>query len=363
MSKSPFLSDIFAYKSPLQKSNLADVSFLPPQLDLSDSVSLSANFKGEPNRYQLFLNEANPLCHIINIVATIKGLDDIVYINFVRHDECCKHTEEKGCAECEIQITCIKINKFARTMRHLFKNDHFPVPLLYDNKTEKIVSTESDVIVEFLNADFNEHCSYPEIDLNPLDEEIQEKMTKVQKKVLASINQSIGRAGRAKSLEEFEAMASEIKEGLAEMEKILSRRRYLCGDIITEIDLIEFVSLFRWDPLISWAFTDRVCIRDSYPEVWGWLQDIYQTRGVAETCDLTAIYKSQSFYQSFGVRIIELGVELQEDWDMYYLEELAEEHGRDPDEVREREEEAKQEAEEEKEHAHGPDCGHKRQRV
>jgi len=48
---------------------------------------------------------------------------------------------------------------------------------------------------------------------------------------------------------------------------------------------------------------------------------------------------------------------------MYYLEELAEEHGRDPDEVREREEEAKQEAEEEKEHAHGPDCGHKRQRV
>lgn len=41
------------------------------------------------------------------------------------------------------------------------------------------------------------------------------------------------------------------------MDKLLGKTRFLCGEEITEADVIEFVALFRYDPLLSWVLTQK----------------------------------------------------------------------------------------------------------
>jgi len=181
---------------------------------------------------------------------------------------------------------------------------------------------------------------------------MEKKLNKTETKVLGAINQSIGTAGRATCKEEFSSAANDLHAGLKKMEKKLSKHRYLCGDTITEADIIEFVPLFRYDPLLSWVLmpnttntTDtlanddtlakegtvdnRTLISKTYPNIWGWLQDMYQQPGVDATCDLLEIMNSKSFLSSFGARIIELGLDFPEDWVEQYQHELMQPHTRE----------------------------------
>ena len=43
----------------------------------------------------------------------------------------------------------------------------YSVPIFWDKKLKTIVSNESSEIVKFLNSEFNEFATNPELDLNP----------------------------------------------------------------------------------------------------------------------------------------------------------------------------------------------------
>lgn len=260
--------------------------------------------------------------------------------------------EDQGCPDCEVQVTKLKIKDFALTMRNLFEKSKFAVPLLYDTKYHKVVTTDSAIICRFLNDKFNEFGQCPNLDLNPEGKKMVKKLDKTETKVLGAINQAIGRAGRATCKEDFESASDDIHTGLSTMDKKLAKHRYLCGASITEADIIEFVALFRYDPLLSWVLVpctketkaeavsetaseeegtvdNRILIETTYPNIWGWLQDMYQQPGVAATCDLIEILNSKAFLSSFGARIIELGLEFPDNWDEEYLQALNKPHVRE----------------------------------
>jgi len=356
------------WESPLLKSNFDKTTFLAPQFNLgvaentssASSKSLSnssiitvddlpgADLPGEANRYQVFVSDPNAYSHIIAMTLALKGLTEVVHTNVVRHQNG-GHMEDKGCAECEVQVTKLKIKDFALTMRNLFEKSQFPVPLLYDTKYHKVVTSDSAVICRFLNDKFNDFAEFPDLDLKPEGKKMEKKLEKTEVKVLGAINKSIGEAGRATCKEEFDSASNAIHAGLSKMNKKLQKRRYLCGDKITEADIIEFVALFRYDPLLSWVLipstkdekkddekdeekdvTDnRVLISESYPNIWGWLQDMFQQPGVEKTCDLLEILNSKSFLSSFGARIIELGLEFPDNWADEYLNALKQPHMRE----------------------------------
>ncbi|MFM7428112.1 MAG: glutathione S-transferase C-terminal domain-containing protein, partial [Elainella sp.] len=76
---------------------------------------------------------------------------------------------------------------------------------------------------------------------------------------------------------------------LDELDSHLTNQRYLCGSQLTLADLRLFTTLFRFDTVYHSLFKcSRRRIQD-YPQLSGYLRDIYQLPGVAATCNLEAV--------------------------------------------------------------------------
>ena len=96
------------------------------------------------------------------------------------------------------------------------------------------------------------------------------------------------------------------------LEERLSGQRYLVGNRLTEADWRLFTTLVRFDPVYVGHFKcNRNRIRD-FPALQGYLQDLYQIPGVAETVDIRQI--KQHYYCSHETinptRIVPKGPEL-----------------------------------------------------
>lgn len=262
---------------------------------------------------------------MVTIALALKQLDNVIFVNIVKHEDG-EHLENVACADCDISITKVRIREFAKVMQTLFQGRTFPIPLLYDMHLHEVVSTESDVILRFLNDLFNEYSGNPDLNLVPDYPAVAAELDMVESQLLGQINRCIGDAAQAHAKETFDTASRNLHEGLKEMNDKLGERFFLCGDEITEADLIEFVALYRYDPLLSSVFTvddKKILIQDAYPHIWTWLQRIYNMPGVAGTCDLYEVFNSRSFQRTFGIRIKELGVEFALDWEEQYIAKLA----------------------------------------
>ncbi|MEW6637908.1 MAG: glutathione S-transferase C-terminal domain-containing protein, partial [Actinomycetota bacterium] len=78
-------------------------------------------------------------------------------------------------------------------------------------------------------------------------------------------------------------------DALDRYERLLGERRYLCGDRITEADWAFFTTLVRFDPVYHYHFKCNLRRIVDYPNLWGYLRDLYQQPGVAETVFLDQI--------------------------------------------------------------------------
>lgn len=353
--KSPMLTASFDQTNPLLQDGAEftlDGSIPAPSADGSADLDL----KGEPDRYQLFVNESNGFCHAVSIAVALKGVQELVYMNSARLSDDCAHSEDRVCGSCDMQLTKIKVNELAVMMMKLFDDKKtFPLPLLYDVKTQQVVSTESDVIMRFVNMAFNdcELCASPHVDLSPPDADAQKKLEKAERKYCARINACIGLAGRASSGDQFAFATRQLVPSLQKLENLLRKSRFVCGPAITEADVIEFVALVRFDPLLSPVFStslldgdddvknnnsgsngnqsvvEPLLLVEQYPCIFAWLQDIYQMDGVADVTDLMEIAHSKHYRNSFGVRLVELDVPPPPDnWEEAYIELLCQRHGR-----------------------------------
>jgi putative glutathione S-transferase len=160
------------------------------------------------------------------------------------------------------------------------------VPVLWDKRSGTIVSNESSEIIRMLDSAFDcvgakpgDH--YPE----PLRPEIDA----VNDLVYDAVNNGVYRAGFATKQAAYEEAVTELFDALDRWEELLGRRRYLCGDPITEADWAFFTTLVRFDPVYHGHFKCNLRRIVDYPNLWGYLRDLYQQPGVAETVDLDHI--------------------------------------------------------------------------
>lgn len=78
-------------------------------------------------------------------------------------------------------------------------------------------------------------------------------------------------------------------ESLARLEQILGQHRYLTGNQLTEADIRLWTTLVRFDPVYVTHFKcDKHRISD-YLNLYGFLRDIYQMPGIAETVNFDHI--------------------------------------------------------------------------
>ena len=142
-----------------------------------------------------------------------------------------------------------------------------------------------------LNAEFNKLARHAERDLYP--EALRSRIDEMNEKIYPTLNNGVYRAGFAKSQEAYNAAYEDIFSILETLEGILSKQRYLIDDKhLTETDVRAWTTLLRFDPVYFTHFKcNKKLISKDYPNIYGFVRDIYQIEGIKETVNLDEIKK------------------------------------------------------------------------
>merc|ERR1712070_553774 len=113
---------------------------------------------------------------------------------------------------------------------------------------------ESAEIIVMLHGEFNAFAKNPDLDLNPA--ELAEAQDKINAIVYPCINDGVYRCGFAASQEAYDDAVGKLFDALEQVDEVLGKQRYLCGNQLTLAD---------------------------FPNILGFARDLYQTPGVKET--------------------------------------------------------------------------------
>ena len=244
----------------------------------------SSGFKAEAGRYRLYVSLACPWAHRALILRKLKGLEDMIPVSIVHWhmaSEGWEFREEDG-------ATAEPLYGFTRLHELYTKADpaytgRVTVPVLWDTKTETIVSNESSEIIRMLNSAFDGLGAKPG-DYYP--EELREEIDAVNETVYHKINNGVYKSGFATTQEAYEEAVTTLFDALDELEERLDSQPYLAGDHITEADWRLFTTLVRFDPVYVGHFKCNRKRLVDYPNLWALTRELYQVPGVAGTVDM-----------------------------------------------------------------------------
>lgn len=250
----------------------------------------SSGFPVEAGRYHLYVSYACPWAHRTLIARALLGLEEAISISVVNPfmgDDGWTFAEGPGVAPDPIhQARFLWQIYVARAPEY---TGRVTVPILLDKPTGTIVNNESREILRMLDAMRGERQS-----LAP--EALRAEIDRTIDAIYTPVNNGVYRAGFAVSQGAYEEAVLELFAALDRWEEVLSTRRYLCGSALTEADVCLFTTLFRFDPVYHGHFKCNVRRIQDYPNLWGFVRDVYQLPGVAATCRLDHI--KEHYYRS-----------------------------------------------------------------
>ncbi|QFT94512.1 Glutathionyl-hydroquinone reductase YqjG [Roseovarius sp. THAF9] len=279
--------------------------------DGSAGPSGEGGFKAEPGRYHLYVSLACPWAHRALIFRRLKALTDMIDVSVVHphmlSDGWTFDTDFPGTTGDKLYGLPFARDIYIRADPNT--TGHVTVPILWDIQRETIVSNESAEIIRMFNTAFND-ITGNEDDYYP--EDLRSEIDPVNDRVYDTVNNGVYKAGFATTQKAYEDAVKPLFESLDWLEDILSRRRYLAGDRVTEADWRLFTTLIRFDKVYHGHFKcNRARIVD-YPNMWGYLRELYQWPEVAMTVNFDHI--TQHYHYSHDTvnphRIIPIGPDL-----------------------------------------------------
>jgi putative glutathione S-transferase len=276
----------------------------------------STAYAPEAGRYHLYVSLACPWAHRTLIGRRLKGLEDAISVSVVH-----PLMAEKGWAFGNPDDTpgvtgdAVLGKQFLHeiyTAADARYTGRVTVPVLWDRERATIVSNESSEILRMLNAEFIALAD-ASVDLYP--ESLRAEIDEINAFVYPKVNNGVYRCGFATTQAAYEEAFAQLFEALGELDARLAGRRYLVGDRLTEADWRLFTTLVRFDAVYVGHFKCNLRRIADYPKLSGYLRELYQVPGVAETVDFEHIkrhyYASHDTINPTGV--VPLGPELDLD--------------------------------------------------
>ncbi|TCQ27645.1 glutathione S-transferase family protein [Rhizobium sp. PP-CC-3G-465] len=243
-----------------------------------------AGFKAEAGRYHLYVSLACPWAHRTLIFRALKGLEDLISVSVVDYLMLSKGWEFKdGPGDTQDHLFGAKALSEIYVRADPTYSGRVTVPVLWDKTQNKLVSNESADIIRMLNAAFD-GLTGSTLDLYPAD--LRNEIDALNARIYDTVNNGVYKAGFATTQEAYAESVTAIFETLDDLEERLSTRRYLLGDRVTEADWRLFTTLVRFDPVYVGHFKCNIRRIADYPNLQGYLKDLYQTPGVAGTVDM-----------------------------------------------------------------------------
>ncbi|KIN65294.1 Glutathione S-transferase domain protein [Sulfitobacter noctilucae] len=250
--------------------------------DGSAGPSGAGGFKAESGRYHLYVSHACPWAHRTLIFRSLKGLQDHIEVSVVHPDMLGEgwtfDTDFDGATG--DRLFGLPYARDIYTKAEPKFSGRVTVPILWDKKRETIVSNESSEIIRMFNSAFDTITGNTE-DYWP--EALREAIEPVNDRIYETLNNGVYRCGFATTQEAYDEAVEPLFDTLDWLEDRLSAKRYLMGDTITEADWRLFTTLIRFDKVYHQHFKcNRRRIVD-YPNLWGYLRELYQWPGVSDT--------------------------------------------------------------------------------
>ncbi len=247
----------------------------------------SSGYPAESGRYHLYVSLACPWAHRTVIMRKLKGLEDAVgmtVVDPIRDDRGWAFRNGPGYSE-------DTVNGF-QFLREAYRatdpdyNARVTVPVLWDKKTRRIVSNADDDIMRMFNSEFNAFAK-SKVDYYP--EPLRAMIDEINDFVYPNINDGVYKAGFATTQGTYEREARALFNALDRIEERLRTNRYLAGNQITEADWRLFTTLIRFDAVYYVHFKCNIRRIIDYPMLYGYLRELYQHEGIAETVNFDHI--------------------------------------------------------------------------
>lgn len=247
----------------------------------------STEFAPEPGRYHLYVSLACPWAHRTLIVRLLKGLErtvGVTVVDPVRDERGWAFRDGPGHSR-------DPVNGFSFLSEAYLASDpayrgRWTVPVLWDTTRRRIVNNSEDDLCRMFNDEF----ASPDDDTPDLfPEELAPAQEALSKLIYEKINNGVYRAGFATDQQVYERAARDVFATLDQLEERLASDRYLFGDGPVETDWRLFCTLVRFDAVYHGHFKCNLRRIVDYPNLHGYLCDLYQLPGIAGTVDFDHI--------------------------------------------------------------------------
>jgi putative glutathione S-transferase len=266
-----------------------------------------AAFLAEAGRYHLYVSLACPWASRVVIARHLKGLEAAVGLTVldpIRDERGWAFRDGPG-------YSSDPINGFAFLREAYLASDagyrgRVTVPVLWDKATRRIVNNSEDDICRMLDGALAPLGRSATVLFPP---EIEEEHARLAGFIYERVNNGVYRAGFATTQAAYEVAGRRVFAALDELETRLDSRRYLFGPRIVEADWRLFCTLVRFDAVYHGHFKCNVRRILDYPNLQGYLLDLYQQPGIAATVNFDHI-KRHYYYTHDDInptRIVPIG--------------------------------------------------------
>lgn len=244
----------------------------------------------EKDRYRLIWTAPCPWSHRASIVRALLGLDDVISIGAVdpirpdisRIDWA--FTLDEGNKDPELGVSYLS---------ELYVNADSnyegrpTVPAMVDTRTKQVVNNDYFTLTNAFEVAWAPFHKQDAPDLYPVD--LRDEIDALNDVIYDEVNNGVYKCGFARSQEAYEEAFNILFARLDALEDRLADKRFLFGDFITDADVRLYVTLVRFDVAYYTAFKANKRRIVDYPNLWGYVRDLYKTPGFKETTDFDAI--------------------------------------------------------------------------
>jgi len=238
-------------------------------------------------RYQLYVSLACPWAHRTVIVRALKGLTaaiDLTVVDPIRDERGWAFRDGAGYSQ--DPVNGFKFLRDAYEATSPGYHGRFTVPVLWDKQTRRIVSNSEDDICRMFDDVFAP-LGRSAVSLFP--PRCDEEHTALAREIYENVNNGVYRAGFATTQSAYERACREVFAMLDRCDEKLAARRFLLEPQPVEVDWRLFCTLVRFDVVYHGHFKCNLRRIVDYPNLSGYLRDLYQQPSIAETVNFDHI--------------------------------------------------------------------------
>lgn len=251
------------------------------------STEASLAFPEARGRYHLYISLACPWASRAFIALKLKRLEDVVGVTVVdpvRDERGWAFRDGPGYSKDPVNGFNFLSEAYEATAPGYA--GRVTVPVLWDKQTRAIVNNSEDDICRMFNDALN---TFGDQAVNLFPADIAAEQEQLSAFIYDRINNGVYKAGFATSQRAYEKAARALFQALDQLEQRLSTRRYLFGSRIVETDWRLFCTLIRFDAVYYLHFKCNLRRIVDYPNLDGYLRDLYQQPGIRDTVNFDHI--------------------------------------------------------------------------